>query len=419
MVLLKENPISLREKAELFIQSNITINETFTEENALKLLHELEVYQIELELQNEELLAEKEKSDALGKKYSTLFDFAPSGYFNLNRSGNILEINLSGARMLRKEQEELKGSNFENHIHIRCKKNFEDFLEKLFEYGEKQQCELSMHYHDTHEVLFLLEGIVLDNDNCLLTAIDISEKHQAEKALQASETRLQELNATKDKFFSIIAHDLKGPFTSIIGFCEILSMHIKNNNLENIEKFTDIIHNSSLKAMDLLTNLLEWARLQSGRIKFNPQPVKINSIIDDVLSLLDSSIQRKSIALSRQVNEEIIIQADREMLSNVFRNLVSNAIKYTPQDGSINIKVAEQEDAFLITISDTGVGITPSNQVKLFRIDTHYSTRGTMNEEGTGLGLILCMEFIEKHGGKIWVESEPGKGSKFCFTILR
>lgn len=419
MVQLKENTISLREKAELFIQNNILINKTFTEENALKLLHELEVYQIELEMQNEELIAEKEKADALSKKYSTLFDLAPSGYFTLDRSGNILETNLSGARMLRKEREDLKDSNFKNFVHIRYKKSFDDFIAKIYEHGAKQHCELAMHYSDIQDVFFYLEGIISDNENCFLTIIDISEKHQAEKALQASETRLQELNDTKDKFFSIIAHDLKGPFTSIIGFSEILSAFIKNNNLENLGKYTDIIHNSSLKAMALLSNLLEWARLQTGRIKFNPQQVKISSLIDNVVSLLDSSLQQKSIALSRQIAENIIISADEEMLSNVFRNLLSNAIKYTPQNGSINIKVTEQEDVYLITISDTGVGITPSNQAKLFRIDTNYSTRGTMNEEGTGLGLILCMEFIEKHGGKIWVESEPDKGSRFNFTIPR
>jgi signal transduction histidine kinase len=319
--------------------------------------------------------------------------------------------------LLGKEKDALIGQNFKNYIFPDEKKNFKDFLTRVFGDNSKITCELKMNAQEPKEVYVYIEGIVLSDDECLIAVFDVTERRRYEKTLCENEIRLKELNDTKDKFFSIIAHDLKGPFTSIIGFTEILLDQIKNKNFENLERFTNIVHNSSVQAMYLLSNLLEWAMLQTGKLKFTPGYVEVNSLLERIIILLSSSIQQKSIVVLNNLNREYIIFADQDMLGNIFRNIISNAIKFTPVGGTIKIEAEELTDAILFTISDTGVGITSDDIKKLFRIDTNYSTKGTQKEDGTGLGLLLCQEFIDKHGGRIWVESEPGMGSKFFFTI--
>ena len=246
---------------------------------------------------------------------------------------------------------------------------------------------------------------------------DISERKRAEEILINSEIQLRELNATKDKFFSIIAHDLKSPFNSIIGFSNLLIEQIHKKDYDGIAEYATIIRNSSQGAMDLLQNLLEWSRSQTGRMEFNPEYVEIVTLIDESIHLLVNSAQQKSIALSKELPRKAIAFADKAMISTILRNLISNAIKFTNPEGAIIISAEQKQNELLISVTDNGVGIKKEVIEKLFRIEEGFSTIGTKNEKGTGLGLILCKEFIEKHGGKIWVESKAGKGSRFCFTI--
>lgn len=414
---LKEKPVSLRAKAELLINNSIKNHEAGLNEEVIKLLHELDVYQLELEMQNEELISAKQNAEIISQKYSALFNLAPVGYFTLNRNGTILETNLNGAMMLGDEKNVLVGSNFQNFITYGARNYFDDFMSNIFEQKSKVSCELKLESTWNKEIYIYMEGIVTSAHDCLIAAFDLTERHRSEKALMKSEARLKDLNATKDKFFSIIAHDLKNPFSSIIGFTELLLEQIQKKNFDNVERFTNIVHDASLRAMDLLSNLLEWARLQTGRISFNPGYITLNGIIKSVINLLESSINQKSISISTNLKGELKIFADAEMLNSIFRNLISNAIKFTPPGGKILIEALESADSLLVTISDTGMGIPAENLKKLFRADSVYTTLGSEKESGTGLGLLLCKEFVEKHGGKIWVESEVGKGSRFCFTV--
>jgi PAS domain S-box-containing protein len=243
------------------------------------------------------------------------------------------------------------------------------------------------------------------------------ERRQSEEALQESETRLHELNATKDKFFSIIAHDLKSPFNSIIGFSSLLAEQIQEKNYEGIEEYAGIIQNSSHRAMDLLMNLLEWSSSQTGRMEFNPEYTEMVSLINDVMELSRGAALQKSITISKNFPQRSIAFADKEMTSAILRNLISNAVKFTKPGGEIVITTEQSQNELTVTVHDNGVGIKKNVIEKLFRIDENYSTLGTQNEKGTGLGLILCKEFVEKQGGKIWVKSEPGKGTSFSFTL--
>jgi PAS domain S-box-containing protein len=247
--------------------------------------------------------------------------------------------------------------------------------------------------------------------------IDISERKQAEYHIKRKNEELQKLNAEKDKFFSIIAHDLKSPFNSIVGFSDLLAEQVKNKEYEGIEKYSTIVLQSSQRAMDLLMNLMEWSQSQTGRMEFNPKYFELVELINDTELLLSGSLEQKSISISKITPSHLPLFADKKMIETVLRNLISNAIKFTFPGGNITISVEEKLNELLVSISDTGVGISKANCEKLFRIDQTYSTSGTNKEKGTGLGLILCLEFVEKHGGKIWVESEEGKGSTFHFTI--
>lgn len=246
---------------------------------------------------------------------------------------------------------------------------------------------------------------------------DITERKRVEKALKDSEARLIALNSAKDKFFSIIAHDLKGPFNSIIGFSDLLVDRIREKDYEEIEKYAYIIQNSSRRAMELIMNLMEWSRSQTGRLEFNPENLDLAILIKTISQLLNDSAQQKSIALYTEMPEKIMVFVDKAMMGTVLRNLISNAIKFTNTGGEIVISVNQSPEKVIVTVADNGVGIRPDAMDKLFVIEKSYSTIGTNNEKGTGLGLILCKEFIEKHGGSIWVESEIRKGSKFHFSI--
>jgi signal transduction histidine kinase/ligand-binding sensor domain-containing protein len=235
--------------------------------------------------------------------------------------------------------------------------------------------------------------------------------------LEESNQKLAILNSTKDRFFSIIAHDLRNPFHSVSGLSEILlSDHTKFSS-EKIERFLSLIHTSSISGNNLLENLLQWSRSQTGRIVFKPGNITLANIIEENLNLLEGELVRKNISIKSTVEADIKVLADENMVNTIFRNLISNAIKFTYKNGRINISAQKHAQFIEVSVKDSGIGISEKTKNLLFRIDTNVSTKGTSNETGTGLGLILCHEFVEKHGGRIWVESEEGKGSIFKFTL--
>ena len=237
------------------------------------------------------------------------------------------------------------------------------------------------------------------------------------KHINSKNQELQKLNAEKDKFLSIIAHDLRSPFSSIIGFSNLLVEKANSSNIEDVVKYSKIIMNSSNRAMDLLANLMEWSLSQTDRINFNPEYFSIDELIDSTVHLFSDIATQKSIRIEKELISAKVVYADMEMIRTILRNLISNAIKYTPSGGCIKVQSKLKENKTEISVQDTGVGISESAIKQLFRIDANFSSPGTQNEQGTGLGLILCKEFIDKHNESIWVESEPDKGSVFYFTL--
>lgn len=248
---------------------------------------------------------------------------------------------------------------------------------------------------------------------------NIDERKKLQEELQHNQEQLSEALATKDKFFSIIAHDLKSPFNSILGFSNLLVEKVRQNQLPLVDEYANIIKNASQGAYDLLLNLLEWSRAQTGRMEYHPDTIDLNGLINDIVVVSKEAAHEKSITLFRDLPHNATAYADKEMLGTILRNLVSNAIKFTNPGGAVSISVRHRPADLLISVKDNGVGIPVEALPRLFRIDESYTTKGTRNEKGTGLGLILCKEFIEKHNGQIWVESELGIGSTFYFTIPR
>jgi signal transduction histidine kinase len=243
------------------------------------------------------------------------------------------------------------------------------------------------------------------------------ERINAERALIQSEEKLHKLNADKNLFISILGHDLKNAFNNILGFSEILLDEIDSLNKEEIKDISKNINKSAQITNKLLEDILMWARTQQGRIPFSPQNLSFTDICKNAVEAFKPSAYTKNISIDYSSANHINVFADADMLKTTLRNLVSNAIKFTNNGGAININAEQTNSNVTISVSDNGIGIKHDELKKLFDISEVLTTKGTAGEAGTGLGLLLCKEFVENHGGRIWAESEVGKGSIFRFTI--
>ena len=247
--------------------------------------------------------------------------------------------------------------------------------------------------------------------------IDITERKIAENKIIELNKKLLKLNSDKDRFISILGHDLKNPFNNILGLSEILARDITDLKTEDILKIAGNINKAAKITNKLLEDILLWARTQQGKMPFNPKILSFRDICMDIFEILDSTANAKNITINYSAPDEINVYGDIEMLKTVLLNLVSNAIKFTNNGGKINVNAEQSDSKTNISVSDNGTGIDPNSLAKLFDISEVLTTKGTAGESGTGLGLLLCKEFVEIHGGKIWAESEVGKGSDFKFKL--
>lgn len=234
---------------------------------------------------------------------------------------------------------------------------------------------------------------------------------------EESEAHLRELNAIKDKLFAIISHDLRNPFCSIIGFSNLLTERVLKKDYDGIVEYARVISDSSWRVMDLLMNLLEWSNAQMGKMEFKPENIDIVALIEGASALSTDGAQQKSITMILDLPQNITVFADKVMMSIILRNLISNALKFTYPEGKVTISAIQKENEVMVSVADNGVGISKNAIGKIFLFEKSISTEGTRKEGGSGLGLLLCKEFVSKHGGKLLAESELGKGSTFYFTI--
>jgi PAS domain S-box-containing protein len=277
---------------------------------------------------------------------------------------------------------------------------------------------------------------IFDAQNNLLGSLhiarDISIQKESEAKLTKYNNELKELSQNKDKFFSIVAHDLRSPFQGMLGFTDLILDDMDILSKAEIKEYLLKVRDSAYSTFTLLENLLDWSRLQTGRLEYKPTEFRFFDDVGSVISLLNSNAQSKNISLINNLSDDFVVYTDRRMVHSILLNLTTNAIKFTFPGGSVTfsaeIKMMCEDDsgnetancshkALEISVSDTGVGISPEGLKKLFNINEHFTLAGTSNEQGAGLGLILVKEMTEKQGGKLTISSQEGKGSVFAFTI--
>lgn len=272
-------------------------------------------------------------------------------------------------------------------------------------------------------ILILILGIAgIQSYRIKKDAIEILRKRNIEyyynnRKLTESQNQLRELNATRDKFFSIISHDLINPFQSLMNFTEVLNTATADGDKEEIQEICQLINLAAKSHYNLLQNLLQWTLAQTGKLANVPKVHDAKEMIDSVTSIFKINLDEKGITLVSDIEDKLLIYVDKNIFETVLRNLVSNAIKFTGENGNIVIRSTKQNNKIEFAVIDNGIGISKKNCEKLFNLEKTFSTKGTFKEEGTGLGLILCKEFVETMGGSLKVVSTPGKGSVFSFAI--
>jgi len=379
-----------------------------------------------LKQSKEEIQAQAEKLELINKELEKLSIVAretDNAVIIMDSKGNLEWINEALTKQYEYTLEEFKKERGTNIINVSTNPNIKEIFNQCI-HEKKSIVYPTLSKTRSGESLWMQTTLtpILDKNGNINKVVaiysDISKIKEAEEEIAAQRDNLQMLNAAKDKFFSIIAHDLKNPFAVLLSITESLSDRF--NDLSNDEKnhFIQRINKSANLLFNLMENLLQWSMSQTGKIKYTREIMNLNMVIDDNISLLRMNAEKKNINLSSEIKPNTFIYADIDMIKIVVRNLLSNAIKFNKIGGEVKI-ISRKKDGFMeVSVIDSGIGLSKEDLKKLFRIDVKNVSIGTSKEEkGTGLGLILSKEYIEKNGGKMWVSSKPGKGSTFSFSL--
>jgi PAS domain S-box-containing protein len=361
------------------------------------------------------------KSEA---RFRSIFEHSGTGMAILEPDGSFTQTNPAFRKILGYRENDLNNMNFRDITHPG---DLDKSVQVTMDLLRSETCEnrfIEKRYLSRNgDIIWALTNVSLLRDlegkplYFIAQVQNITERKKAEEQLIKYAEELKILNAAKDKFFSIISHDLRSPFNSLLGITEYISHSYDNLTPTEIRESVKNIYSSSQKLYNLILNLLEWSRLQSGRFEMERTEIELSILIEEMKNIYSDSADSKKIEIETEIPENIVVFADKYMIETVVRNLISNAIKFTNGGGKINIKADARGDFVTISVIDNGVGISSKNIKDLFRIDEQFRRDGTANEKGTGLGLILCKEFVKKNNGIISVESEESKGSKFSFTI--
>jgi PAS domain S-box-containing protein len=338
--------------------------------------------------------------------------------FNVN--GVYTKIAPTNRKLLVRPPDELLGRSLYDVFPEEQAKFFHDAILKCLETRDTVEIDYPLEI-EGKELWFIAKLTRISPDSVIYVARDYTNRKKAEEELIRSQKKLEELNAMKDKFFSIIAHDLKNPLGGYVNLTNMLYDSFDDMNEDEKKEIIELLNDSSKTVYNLLENLLEWSRSQRGKIPHKPENYDISFIADNVISVLALQTEAKNIRINNKIDKSSIAYFDVNSITTVIRNLLSNAIKFTPEGGTITLDANKIEHGgnqfYEVQVSDTGVGMSPEQMNNLFRIDKSVSTKGTNDESGTGLGLILCKEFINKNGGDIKISSIPGEGSTFKFTL--
>jgi len=398
------NYIELKKEIELLKMEN----------SALK--SELAFEKGENSRQTQNLLLAKETAEANEAHLRTLLRTIPDLIWLKDEEGNYLHLNKRFEDFFGADERQILGKTDYDFVG----KDLGDFFrgndKKAMLAGKPTKNEELIRFaSDGHEeFLETIKTPIFDKNGKLIGILgigrNITDRIQMEK-------ELLQLNADKDRFMQILAHDLRSPFTALLGFSELLLSNFRNYSLEDIESQLLIIRNTSKKTFHLLEDILLWSKSPSGKLPFNPQEHDFSLVCQEIIEEKSNQALLKNIAITLAQSSPVTVFSDKAMLSTILRNLLSNAIKFTPKNGSISIQCEKNGEMATIIVSDDGVGISSDIQAKIWDFSNPITTKGTEKEHGSGFGLSLCKEFVEKHGGKIWVESNNTKGSDFKFTM--
>jgi two-component system, sensor histidine kinase and response regulator len=379
-------------------------------------------------------ILQQEKKDS-EYNYRELFDSISDSIILIEPGGKILDNNQRFVTMFGYSKEEITGKSFESLLVLvesDCIQMIESISKSLTNDAKAIECQVKRKSGEEFPAeINLTYGRNDGKDVVVVIVHDISDYKRAEQKLQEVNKELQEINQSKDKFFSILAHDLKNQFQGLIGFMDLLVEDIDELDLDQIKEYVNKVRTTSNDTYSLLENLLAWSRLQTGKMPFNPSVFKICDEIDAVISFQGNRAIGKGITLVNKSSSNPAVFADRNMVRSILQNLISNAIKFSTPNSLIKIDIESIQSAqvsasnlgnkytsfIAISVADNGVGISEDMLEKLFHIDGQVSTPGTANETGTGLGLILVKEMVEQNAGSIWVDSKPGRGSTFTFKL--
>jgi len=394
-----------------------------------------------LRVENEKLksiLYEKDSNsiNSAEEKYQTLFVELKDVLYESTPEGKLVDINPSGIELFGYDsKEDIMKINIADDLYFNPLER-DKLIEKIEKDGFVKDYEIRIKGKKGNEIIVLETSFMIKNNDGKVVGYrgiirDVTETKKQEKLLRKyneelaelneqlklSEGELKKVNEEKDKFFSIIAHDLKSPFNALLNLSEFLVEDLSDLSMDEIRSFSKEINKSAQSVYDLLLNLLQWAQIKTGRINKTQEKIELSKLVRDTLIFLENIASKKSIKIINNADDLSLIVGDRTMISSVLQNLISNSIKFTKRNGNIFINSEEKDDKIIVHIKDTGIGISKENLNKLFKLDEHVTTIGTANESGTGLGLILCKELLEKNNGKIWVESIEGLGTTFSFSL--
>ncbi|MFC2133944.1 PAS domain S-box protein [Bacteroidota bacterium] len=363
-----------------------------------------------------------EKALEIEKKYfEELFSTAPEAMVILDLKSNILRINREFTNLFGYDEDEAIGKPVDMLLtNEELRKEANEMTRKVKD-GEKVNCETVRIKKDGHPVHVSILGspIISEREKLAVFGIyrDITVRKEAEEKIQKFNEELSALNKDKDKFFSIVAHDLKSPFTALLGYSEVISQECEDLTKEEIREYSTNLHNVARNIFDLLNNLLDWSRIQTGKLKYEPEDINLLEISQMVSGLFSDYAKKKKVELINDIPDQLIVNGDRNMIYTILRNLTSNALKFTKSGGEIKISAEDMEKHIEVSVEDNGVGMTDKVLEKIFHTDSHHTALGTEKEKGTGLGLRLCKEMVNIHGGDISATSIVNEGSKFTFTI--
>lgn len=355
---------------------------------------------------------EKELKAILNSLHNLIVEFS--------RKGEYLKIAPTNKNLLYKPAQELVGKTVHEVFDKEKADLFLNAIQKCLKTKELVVIEYPLEIN-TKMAWFSARISYKSDDSVIFSAYDITEKKKDEENLRQSERKLKESNATKDKFFSIIAHDLRTPLANFQSILELLELEFDNFDNNQKKKFIRSMHSAAINVNGLLENLLEWTLSQKEQLQLSLEPLLLNPIINEVLDHTIQALEKKEVQVENLVDKNTKVIVDKHAINTVIRNLISNAIKFSNTKGKIQIRseavVSRSKSFYRISVADNGVGISEDRLNDIFRIDVQTSTEGTKQEKGSGLGLILCKELIEKQGGQIEIFSQERKGTTVSFTL--